>query len=322
MTTTRNDNHRVSEIRPAEYTWVTSYSLPSASFPIWNMERVRALQSDPAVRFFQHPERASQPGRCDVCGANFVHGDIWKHEDGEHIHMGHDCAGKYELYADRAEWNLEQKRRRAEKAKVTEARLNAEKRAAFLAEHPGLEEALAVDNSFVADVAARFERKPWLSPAQVAAVMKTARRIADAANRPPEQNVPAPEGRVTVRGTVVSVKSRETDWGTQFKMTVKVVTDAGTWLAWGTCPQTLFDAQHAEDNRLRDAWNAEVDSLDLNDLQSELSNGTRTGPGRSDLRGSAVEFTATLKQGRDAHFAIFTRPSKASVTGWGEREAA
>jgi hypothetical protein len=77
---------------------------------------------------------------------------------------------------------------------------------------------------------------------------------------------------------VVSCKTYESDFGTSLKMTVKVTTSTGTWLCWGTVPSNL------------DGFNG--------------------GP----LKGCKIEFTATLVKGREAHFALFKRPTKARVT--------
>ncbi len=59
------------------------------------------------------------------------------------------------------------------------------------------------------------------------------------------------------------------------KGTIKVHTDAGVWLAWGTLPAALLDAQPSV--------------------------------------GDVVEFTATLKRGRDAHFALYSRPTGGEI---------
>lgn len=60
-------------------------------------------------------------------------------------------------------------------------------------------------------------------------------------------------------------------------MTVKITTPDGVWLAWGTVPSNL------------------------------------TGPDGTyqSLRGLEVEFQAALKAGREPHFALFSRPTKA-----------
>jgi hypothetical protein len=107
-----------------------------------------------------------------------------------------------------------------------------------------------------------------------------------------EKHVPAPEGRVTVRGRVVSKKGVESAYGWTLKMTVKVETTEGTWLAWGTVPADLALIQHPT----------------IEYQQTVLE------------RGDEIEFTATLACGRDAHFAIFKRPTKARVIAFAPRE--
>lgn len=92
-----------------------------------------------------------------------------------------------------------------------------------------------------------------------------------------EKHCKAPTGRMVVRGVLVSKKSVESDWGSTLKATVKVATPDGVWLAWGSVPA---DLKYCGEN-------AEI--------------------------GDVVEFTATLKPGRDAHFALWSRPTKGRV---------
>lgn len=129
-----------------------------------------------------------------------------------------------------------------------------------------------------------------LSDAQIALAFKLA---ADAwcPARPAETNVPAPVGRQTIRGTVVSIKDHEGNFGPSWKMTVKVTTATGTWLCWGTVPRSLM-AEARERTYQTDAPSGST--VDI-------------------VKGAEVEFTATLKRGRDAHFALFSRPTGAQL---------
>lgn len=305
----RSDKHSVGSIVPEDYTYVLSYNLgttedgwPVPSFRVnCGLDRRVLGPKGEALESGKHDEDgrccvvgllhiARVPfaphggtGKCSVCGAAFVYGDIWRHKDGEHIHLGHTCAEKYEMLAERGDFDASYEAHKRATAARRLAEENRVERETFLDAHPGLREALSVEHYIVKDIAGRFQSYRSLSDAQVALVLKIAREASQPKTE--EKHVSAPEGRVVVRGTVVSVKCEEGAYGDVWKMTVKVTTPDGTWLAWGTCPESL---------------------------QIE---GAKAAPGnlRAGLRGALVEFTATLKRGRDAHFALFSRPTKARV---------
>lgn len=303
----RTDAHRPGAIVPAHYRYVLSYNMASCSggmpVPAWGINCEidrRVLDANRAViKQGEHsPDgrccvvalkktvrfaATGGTGNCSVCGAAFVYGDVWVHEStGEHIHLGHTCAEKYELLADRSEYELSRDRAWAAAAKEIAKEKNKEARAAFLASHPGLEGALNTDHPVIKDIAQRFAQNRTLSDKQVALVFK----IATEANKPAsekEQTIAAPvtDVRLTFTGVVVSAKSVESfSYGTQYKMTVKVTTPAGVWLAWGTVPSAMLD------------------SVPCDNGQGRLQN----------LHGATVEVTARLKPGRDAHFALLERP--------------
>ena len=131
----------------------------------------------------------------------------------------------------------------------------------------------------LADFAAKLNKYGSLSDRQVAFALKLAHQAtAQALPTPEEQHVSAPTGRVDFVGQVVSVKSHDSDWGTQYKMTVKVVTPAGAWLCWLTVPTGLFD---------------DLAKLNLN---------------VHDLKGKTVDVRATLTPGNESFFAFGKRP--------------
>lgn len=308
----RTDPHRPGAIIPAEYRYVMSYNLSGSeggfSFPAYGVTCLidgrtpiyeegkgwvgskngeHLADGNCCVVELQRTKKfaaTGNTGKCSICGANFVYGDIWVHEPtGEHIHIGHTCAAKYELLADRSEYELGIGRVKAAAAKEIVREENRIEREAFLADHPGLEEALKTDHHIVKDIADRFRQYRSLSDKQVALVMK----ISTEAKLPPaekEKNVPAPitEGkcRQTFTGVVVSAKSMDGAYGIQYKMTVKVTTPNGVWLAWGTIPNALLESVPNWGN------------------QGRIQN----------LKGATVEVTAGLKPGRDAHFALMGRP--------------
>lgn len=279
--TKRTDIHRSGAIIPANYEYRLSYHLATMDngwpIPPFNIDLIIELQS--SQKFAAH----GGLGRCTVCGASYIYGDVWIHTPTqEHIHVGHECAAKYEMLADRSAFELEAGCRKAAAGRACERAAKAEERAAFLASHSGLAEALAVKHHIVADIAQRFQQYCDLSEKQIALVMK----IAAEANKPraEEKLCAAPTAtaeRQTFRGVVVSTKSVEGFRGRDaYKMTVKVTTaDGSVWLAWGTIPSGLLESVPiGEQGRIYT------------------------------LRGMEVEITATLQAGRDAHFAIMKRP--------------
>lgn len=100
----------------------------------------------------------------------------------------------------------------------------------FLDEHPGLFDALvqAPTHETLFDLLCQFQDRAKLSPAQVALALLLGN----------EKHVTAPVGRVSIRGTVISVKTRKHD-ESALVMTILVVTPDGSWLAWGSVPAKL-----------------------------------------------------------------------------------
>lgn len=318
MATKRTDIHRAGAIVPADYQIALSYSLGNSNNPpfrtncereIVGYEKCADCTSDGCGNPHYHTpiyakhaeglgccvtglrlrgERFAEHGgngHCTACGAAYIYGDVWRHTSGEHIHVGHMCAHKYGLLADRSAFELELGRRKQAQAVEVQRALSAEARGKILAENPGLAEALEVSHYIIADIRARFVRTLRISPAQIALVFKLANEIKNPAPpRPEERHVPAPEGRVTFKGSIVSAKWHEGDWGSALKVVVKVETPDGSWLAWGTAPARLLD---------------ETRDLD--------------GGATDRVRGLTVELAGTLSPGRDKHFAFFKRPT---LVGW------
>jgi hypothetical protein len=269
MTTKRSDCHRPGAIIPAHYQYVLSYELPSMSggwpIPAFNIDNALALRPVPVGGL----------GKCSVCGANFSHGDVWKHEPtGEYIHLGYDCAAKYDMMADRSAHELAYGRVKAAAAVAIKKQANEDKRQAFLNAHPGLEKAFTYSHRIIVDIKERFTRDCEISEKQVALVLKIANDIENP--RAEETKVEAPTGKKTFRGVVVSTKVQEGAYGNSIKCVVKVQAEGGVWLAWGTVPANI-----------------------LND-----NNGHKAA-----VKGSLVEITATLKPGREKGFAVMGRPA-------------
>ncbi len=297
--TTRTDTHRVSQIQPEDYSLVFCYALASTmdGWPVPSVNINCALHGAKAhaangrcciigLRLANTKMAAhGSVGSCTVCGTAHLYGDVWFHEPtGEHIFVGHQCADKYELIADRRDFERELGTVRVRSAREHELAIREEDRSAYIDSVEGLRVALDTNHNIVRDIKERFfsGRYTSLTEKQEALVLS----LHEWSLRPapaPEKHVAAPieAKRQVVTGLVVSTKLVSGYYGDSVKMTVKITTPEGTWLAWGTCPSSFLDEGH-------------------------------------NLRGSTVSFNAKLKQGRDAHFALFSRPTKAIVVEWAE----
>lgn len=285
---TRNDPHRPGAIIPSDYEYVLTFERSSQDAPSFGINCALDYRNRETGELGQHHGtkcclvtlRAAgtkfadlHPGSCDVCGANFRIGDVWEHlPTHEHIVLGHICADKYSLCANRSEWETWHKGERDRRAVAIKARRRAQALDSFLQVHPGLDEILAVDHPILRDMVSQLRRYGSLSDKQIAFAHKLADEVKNPA--PPEKHVSAPEGRVTVRGKIVSVKSVEGPYGTSIKMVVKVETPEGSWLVWTTAPSAILGTE---------------------------------------IKGHEVEFTATLTRGRDEFFAFGKRPTKARL---------
>lgn len=284
----RSDIHRPSAIEPERYSYRGSYSLAGTEggwpMPAVGLEHALAVMAEvknAGGNLYGHV------GSCGVCGANFRHGDIWQHENGDLVHFGHDCAEKYECIADRRLWERELGEVRERSAREHEAAMKVERYTMLVDQlerggFTGIGAALDVDHYIIRDIKDRAQTYYKISPKQAELVLKIAHDVANP--RPADAHVPAPKSdkRISFVGEIVSVKFVESDFGAQVKCTIKVTTDAGSWLAWGTLPANIASAHAAE-----------------NDGNADLR----------PLRGRMVDITAKLKPGRDAHFAIMNRPS-------------
>ena len=273
--TARTDVHRLGAIVPTDYIPLISYSGGGADGePPINLKEVRAFCEAIGWGREGHPSGKrmfGHVGKCGVCGAHYRHGDLYQHEPtGDLVHMGHDCAEKYELFAQREDWCAQLEAQKRARAAFVERKRRDERFAWFCAQYDGLAEILALDVPLLADMADKLRRFGDLSAKQIELAFKVAREL----RRPKREEVkiPAPEGKMLVRGRVVSKKLYEGAYGDTFKMTVKVQGEGGVWLCWGTIPGSL--------------------STNVGDL---------------------VEFNATLARGREEHFALFKRPTKARV---------
>jgi predicted RNA-binding Zn-ribbon protein involved in translation (DUF1610 family) len=136
------------------------------------------------------------------------------------------------------------------------------------------------DDTFLGDLAHKVRRYEVLTERQVAAAARTFDRIGERECRDAERkanSTPVPEGKVTITGTVITVRVDDNPYtygGAVYKMLVE---DGRGFRVWGTAPSQLKQAAG----------------------------------GLSELKGRTVEFVATCTRSNDDEsFGFFSRPSK------------
>lgn len=288
-TTGRSDLHRPSAIQPENYRYMESWDL---EMPLMPIDRdIRVLMDRAEASSADHSGNLAQ---CDHCGAHLRYICLWEHvPSGDVITTGETCARETMDVPNRL--LLDQKRLREtaaarrvalrERAEVTERQERARElypqAYAILFDYQG-------DNSFVADVAARFGRNGYLSEKQAIAVVNSVAKQTMHAERRRIEAATAttcPEGRIKVTGKVVSTGTKENAYGVRHVMTVR---DDRGFKVWGTVPSGLV-----------------VPVLDIE--------GNRVG-----IRGldqdDRVEFVgAVTRSDRDETFGFYKRPSCAKV---------
>lgn len=305
----RTDAHRIGALCPEDYAFVLAYARPMMQdgwpIPGWNINCELERTFDQAgnltsqrqhredglcciigLRHVAKVQWAEHGGtcKCTACGAHFGEGAVYRHRaTGEHVNLGHTCAENFEFAMEDATFGATIEKLRAMGLKARLQRKEAEARDRILDGHPGLREAFSeCTHRIVRDIYARFQEygsKVLLSDKQVALCLKLHREQKDPSLAPQEKHVAAPEGRVELRGLVVAVKDYgDVDEPPAWKMTLKVETPDGSWLAWGTVPAALVGPR-----------------------------------GAGGLKGKVVALRATLKRGRDAHFALLSRPTNMVV---------
>ena len=246
----RTDIHRPSEIIPANYEYIFSYNgsttcdgWPVPSFGINCEIDGRHKDKDGNIVNGKHTEdgiccivglrtiakvKFADNGttcQCSVCSTHFVYGDVWKHEPtGEYLHLGHNCASKYNLLADRSAWELKHSRLKQATAVEAEKARRKEEREKFLLNNPGLEKDLQTDHHIVKSIYENFKTSKYcsLTEKQIALVKKLADEVNNPAPKEPTPTIPAPEGRVEVQGTVLNLKAVDSSFGVVTKALIKL----------------------------------------------------------------------------------------------------
>jgi hypothetical protein len=320
--TPRDDIHAPRNFEPVDYEYLFSFSYKTeANFGGFNGALLRATITGKTEyevitewgRFglvatgkravtspwgkLSYFDKPSGTGGCDVCGAYFVDGDVWRHKTtGEAIKIGHICADKFGTFANRGEWSAYRRKveawKRSAKAMARRAKVRKEYRMRAwagmretLAANPGLNAALHTDHDISADLRAKLIKWGSLSDKQVALARKLARE-ANTPTPPGETEVLPPAGRMVVTGRVVSAKWVDNDFGDALKMLVKVTAPDGVYRLWGTVPRAIVNTVEA--------------------------NGVGPDGTAAALKGLAVTFTAKVEP-KEPGFGFYSRPTKATV---------
>ena len=234
-------------------------------------------------------------GRCDHCGAAMRYVVVLRHiPTGDHIAVGETCADTRVASMDRATWQVEALRKAAQAAR--EAARTRATREANADAAPDLAEWLdAHAEGYLPRTLWEMRRDNqkgfrWtaeqIEAGRQEAAKKDAEDAAYAARKAEREAraIPAPEGKTTVLGTILSVKAQEGDYGITWKM---LVDDDRGFRVWSTIPAALY------------GW---VEGAPGGYLRPE------------DLRGRRVSFSATLApKAEDPSFAIAKRPTKATL---------
>jgi len=178
-------------------------------------------------------------GRCSHCGAHLRYAAVLEHQQtGERIMVGEDCLHNRFNESQVAFTAI----REAAKARAERSR-KVGKLESFLRENPDFRPLVEQDawqyGDFVGDVVGNLTQYGELSERQVSAVRRVieskqrflAQREADKATMSP-----APSGRVTFQGTVLSEKVTEGRYGIEHKMLVKA---DGDYKVWTTVPASM-----------------------------------------------------------------------------------
>lgn len=234
--------HNPTHFEPSDYEILDYFDNKR---PVYYGQGIEAFEAE--VKFWEQdlatafgPDWRKKVFHCVHCGNGRVR---WitaaKHLPSQDVVVfGSDCTERLG-FANKWAWKLAVLKSKAEaghaKLKVWNARVK------FLEANPAIAAAIEqakgeihAKNSFVQDVLSKLNQYGSLSERQVAAVLTSlARDVERASSRASEATEikgPAPVGRVTVTGTVLSLKSQEGPYGWVTKTLLKLENNSRVWL--------------------------------------------------------------------------------------------
>jgi hypothetical protein len=247
---TRTDIHRPSAINPCDYDFVAmDYYGPADfgdSYLASHRQAFREHMARTGGTFSQH----NHAGSCHICGAAAMYVAKFHHlPTNTYIVTGTDCADNMEMGNPEAFKRFRKgciEHGKTAKAKAA-AKLFLEQAGVAIAwDIYAATERSAFQNeeSIITDIVGKLVKYGSVSEKQVAFVQKLVGLIAARAERTVQRAaetaaaapLPAFTGRVRIEGTVLSTKTVEGAYGTQFKMLVQ---HADGWKVWGTIPSSI-----------------------------------------------------------------------------------
>jgi hypothetical protein len=269
MTRLRTDIHRPSAINPSDYTFVAVIYHGTFSWELNEHER-KVLNEHMEITHgkFSHHDHG---GTCHVCGAFALNLCYFYHAPtNSYIVTGMDCAEKMEFSDPALFRKFKQGRDNARKNHAGKAKAKE-----LIIDHGDIELYESIEDIFngdfggsvlmespyrrdqrfdwmvctVADMTRKLIRYGNLSENQWKFLNSLVEQIASWEEKKKEEEekkelIPdAPEGKVTISGTILSAKVKEDFYGYHYKMLVE--SDEG-WKVWSTVPKSLGTVNKGE----------------------------------------------------------------------------
>jgi len=250
---TRSDVHSPKRLITEDYEFVGCGNFPTAELPGYSpLVHEAAYLLDEGWGFGEN----ESAGECYHCGAHLTYYAILKHLPTRTlIRVGETClANRFErataeFHSLRAQSALDRQQQRIKKMRERFRTDHAEFVAALDAENARGANGESTD-SFLMSLYLQLQRKGELSERQidageqaiVRAAEYRAKREAEEANEPPAS--PVVEGKITVAGELLAVKSQEGYYGNStLKMLVR---DDRGFKVWGTLPEAIYGARKGD----------------------------------------------------------------------------
>lgn len=268
----RTDIHRPSAIIPEDYSFVCCFTFSEIALAPGVIEAERKLLDAHMASTGGQRSKHEHGGCCHVCGAWMKDYAIFYHaKSNSYIETGFDCAAKLDFQDPDLFRRFKDRRLAAEKAKAGKLKaeglieeMGLDLQVALSLFQPKSFGDIASDLNLTYKDVWGFESKFWagvdlvrslvkygnLSDKQWAffakcldAVAKAPDELANKAARDAQRKAdqeanckPAPEGRMVVKGKVISTKCQEGQYGYEYKMLVESVDG---WRVWLTVPSSL-----------------------------------------------------------------------------------